>query len=182
MNRVGRISVSLVILIVVVSLNWITFKKEGPVLFYRVLLKDPPRPIPDLKLKDKDEKPYGLKTSGGKPLILNFWASWCEPCRLEMPSLNTFSREFIKEGYRVVAASVNDSFLEVKRFFGSTWPFFEVLWDKGGDVAASLGTVQYPETYLIRSDGREVARFIGDVNWNSMNVKDYVRSSIGPEK
>ena len=126
----------------------------------------------------KGEKNEGLSLSQlkGKWVFLNFWATWCPPCRDEMPSMEMLNRRLTRDHagkFAMVAVSVDEDWAEVKRFFGQTQPTFEVLWDRRKTAARKWGTRKFPETYLIDPEGNVVAKFIGPRDWYNEGSVNY---------
>jgi cytochrome c biogenesis protein CcmG, thiol:disulfide interchange protein DsbE len=102
---------------------------------------------------------------GGKLLVLNFWAAWCQPCAAEAPSLDAFQKEFAGKGVVVLGVSVDtnkDLYDRFKQQFNVT---FETSRDPEWDLAAKYGTFQLPETYVIDTRGRVVQKVIAAKNW-----------------
>ena len=102
---------------------------------------------------------------GGKLLVLNFWASWCQPCLQEVPSLEVFSRQFAPEGVVVLGVSVDKNESLYHRFLQQFPVTFQVARDPSWDIAANYGTFQLPETYIIDSSGKVVQKVIAAQNW-----------------
>jgi cytochrome c biogenesis protein CcmG, thiol:disulfide interchange protein DsbE len=100
----------------------------------------------------------------GKVVVLNVWASWCEPCRTESPLLERWHRRIAKRGGTVLGVDVLDVTSDAQRFireFGLTYP---QLKDKSGSAIDDLGVVAYPETFLIDRAGRIAADRRGPVS------------------
>ena len=110
---------------------------------------------------------------GGKLLVLNFWASWCQPCLQEVPSLEVFQRQFAPEGVVVLGVSVDKNEQLYRRFLDQFRVSFEVARDPSWDIAANYGTFQLPESYIIDRSGKVVQKVIAAQNW--MNP-DFVQS------
>ena len=102
---------------------------------------------------------------GGKLLVLNFWASWCQPCLQEVPSLEVFNRQFAPEGVVVLGVSVDKNEKLYHRFLEQFPVTFQVTRDPSWDIAANYGTFQLPETYIIDSSGKVVQKVIAAQNW-----------------
>jgi cytochrome c biogenesis protein CcmG/thiol:disulfide interchange protein DsbE len=102
---------------------------------------------------------------GGKLLVLNFWASWCQPCVQEVPSLEVFNRQFASEGVVVLGVSVDKNEKLYHRFLEQFPVTFQVARDPSWDIAANYGTFQLPETYIIDSSGKVVQKVIAAQNW-----------------
>lgn len=120
---------------------------------------------PNFKVTTDDGKTVTRDNFGGKLLVLNFWASWCPPCISETPSLEEFARQFGPQGVVVLGISQDSkeaNYQKFKQRFGIT---FETARDPHADIAASYGTFQIPETYLISPDGKVVEKIISNQNW-----------------
>jgi cytochrome c biogenesis protein CcmG, thiol:disulfide interchange protein DsbE len=104
---------------------------------------------------------------GGKLLILNFWATWCEGCVEETASLNRFQREFADKGVVVVAVSVDRNDKRYRRFINLFPLGFETWRDPEAEsgLAARYGTFQFPETYVIDASGHVAMKIIGAQNF-----------------
>ena len=114
---------------------------------------------------------------GGKVLILNFWASWCQPCVQEIPSLDQFQRQFAKSGVVVVAVSVDKNDRNYRNFLKRIPVSFETVRDPKADVSAEYGTFRYPESYVIK-DGKVLRKYIGGEDWTDPSVTDYVKGLL----
>ena len=109
------------------------------------------------------EPPVSLETLRGKPVVLNFWASWCGPCRKEMPAFEAVHQQ-AKDRIRFVGIDnqdYRDSALELLRQTGVSYPSG---FDPKGKVAASFGLVGMPTTVFISGDGRLLERRTGEMN------------------
>jgi len=111
-----------------------------------------------------------LATFRGKPVLVNFWATWCPPCREEMPSLARLAESFDPQSLEVVAISVDDGWDPIDKFLGSQNVPFRVAWDEGAKISRSWGTSRYPVTFLLDAEGRLRLRFFGPRNWMDPNV------------
>ena len=112
------------------------------------------------------EKAKPAKASGYKKrlVILNFWATWCKPCRTELPQLLAL------EEPAVVFISTDEAWPVVEHFFDGKLPS-RVALDAGGEARRGFGVTTLPDTYLIDATGRAVARFHGPRAWASSNAK-----------
>ncbi|MCP4501249.1 MAG: TlpA family protein disulfide reductase [Deltaproteobacteria bacterium] len=112
----------------------------------------------------------------GNWVLVNFWATWCPPCRDEMPSMELLNRKFQKEfdgQFEMIAISVDEDWGEVQRFFGDTAPTFTVLWDRLKTTPRAWGTRKFPETYLIDPTGKIVASYVGPRDWYNYGAVRY---------
>jgi peroxiredoxin len=128
---------------------------------------------PEFALRDAAGKVVTLKSLRGRPVLLNFWATWCAPCAKELPALERLSRE-MNGRLTVVAVSVDSDWAPVKKFFanGTSLP---VLLDDDKAVAKRFGTEKFPETFLIDSSGRLMLLFY-QAEWDSPDAIDCVNS------
>jgi cytochrome c biogenesis protein CcmG/thiol:disulfide interchange protein DsbE len=107
-------------------------------------------------LKTLDGKPVGLASFGGKPLILNFFASWCDPCRDEMPLINELASKAAKDGYSVLGIAVEDTRAAVSEFAKETKLVFSIALDLNSTVKRAYRIFGPPATFFI--DGKGVLR------------------------
>ena len=135
--------------------------------------------LPALYNDGKDGGGDVLLTSfAGKWVLVNFWATWCPPCRDEMPSMEMLNRRMGPKGLVMLAVSVDESDAEVARFFGNDKPSFAVLWDRAKKVSSTYGSEKFPETYLIAPDGTVAAKFTGPRDWYNQGTVQYFEDII----
>jgi cytochrome c biogenesis protein CcmG/thiol:disulfide interchange protein DsbE len=117
----------------------------------------------------------------GQAVLLNIWATWCPPCREEMPALEALHRDMADEGLRVVAVSVDSRSAagDVRQFLDEYGITFTVLHDPDEQVSRTFRTTGVPETYLIDRDGTIVKRWIGKIDAASEAVRGPVREALG---
>lgn len=120
---------------------------------------------PHFKVTADDGKTFTPQDFGGKVLVLNFWASWCPPCITETPSLEQFAKEFGPQGVVVLGISQDSKEPNYKKFIQRFGITFETARDPHADIAASYGTFQIPETYIIGRDGKVIEKVISNQNW-----------------
>jgi cytochrome c biogenesis protein CcmG/thiol:disulfide interchange protein DsbE len=104
----------------------------------------------------------------GTPVVLNFWASWCGPCREEMPALVEFADA--NPGLRVVGLAVNDRPEDSRRFARSLGVDFDLGVDRDGDVAASYGATGLPITVVIDARGRVATTWFGPITRDDLDL------------
>ena len=129
------------------------------------------KPEPDLKLKDLNGKDIALADYKGKVVFVNFWATWCDPCRVEIPWLIAMQNKYGEKGFTVVGIAMDEDgktavapFLEKERFDvgGQQLPMnYPIL--LGTDEASEKfgGILGYPSSFLISRDGKIVTKFEG---------------------
>lgn len=121
---------------------------------------------PPLKLKDRSGREVSLTEFHGKVVFLNFWATWCAPCREEMPSLAALARSMDARDIVFVAVSVDEEWDVVNQFAAKTPLPFTVLLDPEHEVAASYGSVKFPESFVIGKDGELLYKIVGARDWS----------------
>ena len=133
------------------------------------IVHDQPVPLPDIVLRDKEGKPVSLADLRGTVVLLNFWATWCGPCRREMPTLDALSREMAGRPWRVIAVSVDRGGWKTSRAFLDQLGVADIglLLDSGSKAMRALGIIGLPTTLLIDGQGREIGRLVGPAEWNS---------------
>ena len=106
----------------------------------------------------------------GKVVFLNFWATWCGPCRAEMPSMETLYARYREKGLEILAVNSGESRQEVLAFMNEYGFSFPALLDEDGKVSSSYGIQAIPTSYLIDSEGMIVARLVGSINWDTPEI------------
>jgi len=133
------------------------------------------RYAPEFKLTDINGKRVALSDLRGKVVLLNFWATWCGPCRAEMPSLGNLYEALKGKGFVVIAVSVDTSEKPVKPFVSEKRISFPVLMDKDKEVAFDqYGVFGLPTSFLIDRRGVIVEKFMGERDWGSSDIKNKV--------
>jgi thiol-disulfide isomerase/thioredoxin len=141
---------------------------------YPVPLKGPAFTLPLLNGQMKAKEAYR-----GKVVLLNFWASWCPPCREEFPSLVNLQRAFAGRDFTVLAVAVGDSEPGIARFLGGEKPPFDVLLDNDLKVAQQYRAAGVPVTYLLDREGRLLAGKTGPAQWDTQEMQRLVRRALG---
>ena len=124
---------------------------------------------PEFSVVTEEGKTLTRSNFGGKVLVLNFWASWCAPCREETPSMELFHKRLKDQGVVLLGISVDKSADKYKAFlkrFGVTFPTSH---DPAMKVSDSYSTYRYPETYIINREGRVLEKIVGRKNWTDPN-------------
>ena len=135
----------------------------------------PPRigeTAPDFTLTD-GQRTVTLSQMRGKPVLLNFWASWCAPCVEEMPSLVQLQKQ-MGDKATVLAISLDSDDSAYKQFVRDHNVDLLTVRDPKQISNTLYGTFKFPETYVIDKDGKIVRKFIGAVDWTNPEIMDYV--------
>lgn len=143
----------------------------------KLTLHEEPKPVSEIAFTTPDGGSMTLADLQGGYVLLNFWATWCAPCREEMPTLAALQEEFGGDSFQVVTlATGRNSPQGIQKFFSenniSNLPQYR---DEKQAVARDMGILGLPITVLIDPEGQEVARLIGDADWHS----DSARAIIG---
>lgn len=127
------------------------------------------KPVPDLAFEDDRGGSRRLGDFRGKIVLLNVWATWCVPCREEMPALDRLQRELGGPGFEVVALSIDTGGVAVVKGFYEEIGIrsLPIYVDASMRATSALGTVGLPTTLLIDAEGREIGRHIGPAEWDS---------------
>jgi thiol-disulfide isomerase/thioredoxin len=149
-------------------------------LGYHLARLKTPVAAPDFLLKDMDEEQHSLQDYRGKVVMLNFWATWCPPCRQEMPSLEAVYQDLKEDDFVVVAVNQWESPNQVFPYLGQldVFPTFPILFDHKGSVSKAYDVKGLPTTVVIDKKGNIVYRAIGGRDFNHPEVKKLIRELL----
>ncbi len=131
---------------------------------------------PEFKLNDMDGISHPLSDYLGQPVIINFWATWCPPCREELPSMNRAWGMIKNENIAMLAINVGEDEDSIFSFLGNYPIDFTILLDQNAETAEKWPMKGLPTTYVIDPEGFIVFRAIGGRAWDSQKLLDMVRS------
>jgi thiol-disulfide isomerase/thioredoxin len=145
-----------------------------------LVLYEAPKAAPDLRFEDAAGKPVRLADFRGRVVVLNLWATWCIPCRKEMPTLDRLQAKLGGADFQVVTVSIDRGGLK------AVDPFFHEIGiahltkylDASGEVAGHAGVFGLPTTLLVDRDGRELGRLVGPAEWDRADMIEFVRKII----
>jgi len=137
---------------------------------------------PGFSLPDLTGKMIRLKDFRGKVVFLNFFATWCVPCREEMPAMDRLYRTYKDKGLVVLAVDIRERAKTVQAFTQELTLSFPALLDKDGSVAYTYSVRPVPATYLIGRDGKIMWRAFGPREWSSSNARKYFARLLMGEK
>lgn len=120
-----------------------------------------PRPAPPLVSQDDQGRPFSLAGLKGKVVLLDFWASWCGPCRKSLPFADGLQAKYGAQGLQVVGVALDEDTSAVSEFLQRTPVHFTIVPDTTGQSAQTFGVVAMPTAFLLDREGRIVARFEG---------------------
>lgn len=125
----------------------------------------------DFELAAIDGTPRTLDDYAGSYVLLNFWATWCAPCRIEMPALERLHQHLADRGLRVVGVDLGEAPADVERFVAETGITFEIVIDDDLSTSRVYAARSLPMTYILDPEGTIVARAIGVRDWDSQEMR-----------
>jgi len=145
--------------------------------FKRLGIEKPEKRIlaPDFTLEDLSGNRISLKRLRGKVVFLNFWATWCIPCRQEMPTMEKLHRNFKGQGLEVVAINFRETKKEVQKFFDELGLTFTALLDRDGKVSEEYGAWSIPLSYFINRKGEFIGKVAGYRKWDSAGAQAFFK-------
>ncbi len=144
------------------------------------VFKEPPAPLPDIQFVNGSGEPVNLKDWHGKVVLLNLWATWCAPCRAEMPALDRLQGALGSDRFEVVALAVDKAGLEgARKFLDETKvEKLKLFADPTAREGTELKVIGMPTSILIDAQGREIGRLIGPAAWDSPEAKRLIESFL----
>ncbi len=133
---------------------------------------------PDFTCSDQAGKQQWLSALRGKVVLVNFWATWCSPCREELPSLQALQKKFPSNDLVILALSVDDSWGPINRFMAQNQFTIPVYADFDKKISSRYGTVMYPETYVVDKQGRVAYKVVGAIDWTSSEMLKFLNVLI----
>jgi thiol-disulfide isomerase/thioredoxin len=144
------------------------------------VLRKEPEALPEIKFEDGDGRERTLADWKGKVVLLNLWATWCVPCRKEMPALDRLQASLGSDRFQVVAISVDRTGVAgAKKFLQETQTAnLAVYADPTARLASSLRAAGLPATLLIDKQGREIGRLLGPAEWDGEAAQRLIQSAL----
>jgi peroxiredoxin len=132
-------------------------------------------PAPAFELRDIDGKIHHIKDYRGKVVVLNFWATWCPPCRYEMPSMERARKKLLQDKVVILAVNVGENEDTIFEFTGNYPVEFPLLMDQSGNIIKQYPVVGLPTTYIINPQGIVTHRAVGSREWDDNQLLDQLR-------
>lgn len=133
---------------------------------------------PAFSARTVDAQEFSIPDLRGRVVILNFWASWCQECRLEMPVLERLHRTFGSRGLAVVGISAREGPATARRYANDLGLSFPLVLDREGKISGEYGVVGLPSTFLIGRDGRAVALAVGPRDWDGAPARAIIEAML----
>lgn len=173
-SKVMVLGAAVVILAAMFLLVWFQSSKYEPL----VVGKE----APDFLLTDLNDKPYRLSDFRGKVVFLNFWATWCKPCKEEMPSMEILYKNFEKDGLVILAVSIDrvTTTKDISPFVKALNLSFPVLVDSWGKTDKPYKRMGVPETFLVDQQGIVREIIIGPRDWTRLDSLKVLTQLLKP--
>jgi peroxiredoxin len=142
---------------------------------------DKPFPAPDFELTGEDRKTYRLSDYRGQVVILNFWTTWCPPCRFEMPAMERVWQQVQGKGIVILAVNMGETETTIFEFTGTYPVSFPIPMDRDGKVIEEYPVIGLPTTYIINPEGYITHRAVGTREWDAPNLLDQLLAMRSPE-
>ncbi|WP_456388751.1 TlpA disulfide reductase family protein [Profundibacter sp.] len=154
--------------------------REG--LMKKLMFHSEAKPVSDKVFTDPDGGEHRLADYKGKYVLVNFWATWCAPCRKEMPSLDNLQETLGGERFEVVTVATGRNTLPgIAKFFAKAdVTHLPILLDPKQALARDMGVLGLPITVLLDPEGNEIARLSGDAQWDSDSAVAIISALIAP--
>jgi thiol-disulfide isomerase/thioredoxin len=136
---------------------------------------------PGLVLKDLEGRQHRLSDYKGKVVLLNFWATWCEPCREEMPSMQRLQERLAGQPFAILAVDFGEGEAKIRAFLEKLPVKFAVLLDRDGGAASAWRVRVLPVSFVIDADQKIRYSAVGDADWASPGVERTIRKLLPRE-
>ena len=145
-----------------------------PPLTHQLTPLQQPRQAPQLSFSNLDEETIDLKALNGKVVVVNFWATWCPPCRREMGSMERLYQATRDKGVEILAVNIGEDLDTVFSFLGTVEPSptFQMLFDSDAESMQRWGVKGLPTTFIIDTGGRIVYRAVGGREFDHPEIQD----------
>jgi peroxiredoxin len=135
-------------------------------------------PTPALKLTDLQGREHALESYRGKVVLVNFWATWCRPCKDEMPSIERLRQSLASRPFAVLAVNLAEPDARVQAFIAKVPVGFPVLMDRDAAAAKAWKARMLPATFIVGADGRVRYSYIGELDWSREPVRKQIAALL----
>lgn len=160
--------------------------RAGPAPSFKFVVLPRPKLVPELRFTDDAGRALSLAQFRGKLILLNIWATWCPPCRREMPSLDRLQARLGGPDFEVVALSIDqgkDALFFVQEFFSEIGvKHLRIYLDRTGGAAREVGALGLPVTLLVDRRGMELGRLVGPAEWDGPEAVALVQKYLKPQR
>lgn len=165
---------------IVVAAAQTSMAQEPPKNFVQ---HDAPKPVASISFEDSQKRSLSLIDFKGKVVVLNIWATWCGPCRAEMPALDRLQAALGGRDFEVVPVSIDRGGIDlVKKFYTENGVHSLAMYvDTSGQAVRKLTAVGVPTTLVIDRAGNEVGRIVGPAEWDAPEVAEFLKPIIAKQ-
>jgi thiol-disulfide isomerase/thioredoxin len=135
-------------------------------------------PTPALRLEDLEGRAHALESYRGKVVLVNFWATWCEPCKQEMPSIERLRQSLAGRPFAVLAVNLAEPQARVQAFLAKVPLGFPVLLDRDAAAAKAWKARMLPATFIVGADGRVRYSYVGELDWSREPVRKQIAALL----
>jgi peroxiredoxin len=169
-----------ILIVLVASVLLIVFlKQERGSIIKTAKMIQPGFKVPNFTFPDLNGKEVSLSDQRGKVLLVNVWATWCPPCRREMPSMQRLYKKFKGKNFEILAVSIDSEGRKaVEPFMRKMNLTFPALLDPGETIRSLYGITGVPESFIIDQQGILVEKIIGPINWATPEVFQFIQDLI----
>lgn len=155
-----------------------------PEMSHTLTTLKPAKAARNFTLPDLDGKPHKLSDYRGKVVLVNFWATWCPPCRREMPSMERLSQRLKDQPFVILAINQQEDPEQVFVFTGQLdpSPTFPILFDRDSKVANAWGVLGLPASFIVDKQGRVVYRAMGGREFDHLEIERSIRALLKLKK
>ncbi len=178
-SKSGRLWLTIfVVLVVAIPIILITLKEKDSGSRFKIPLQEG-NPAPDFTFPDLDGRQVSLSDFRGKVVLVNIWATWCPPCRDEMPSMQKLYERFKGEHFEILAVSIDaDGREAVAPFMQQMNLTFPALLDPEGKIRSLYAITGVPESFIIDKNGILVQRVIGPLDWATPKLFNFFKNLL----
>jgi thiol-disulfide isomerase/thioredoxin len=171
----GSVGWLIAILLLVTSSRFATAQERAK----NLMILEAPRLTPSISFEDGQGRKRSLADFTGKVVVLNIWATWCVPCRREMPALDRLQADLGGPEFAVVPISIDRDGIEaINKFYSETGiRNLPIYVDVSGKAIRELGAVGLPTTLILDRAGQEIARVVGPLDWEASVVVEFLKPS-----
>ena len=141
-----------------------------------------PTEAPAIQLRTLDGQPLALSDLQGKVVVVNFWASWCEPCIDEMPSMQRLREKLAGEAFEILAVNFQEGEPRIRAFLKKVPVAFPIVRDTDGGVARAWKVRIFPSSFVIDADGALRYALVGTIDWANPEVEKTLRALLRPSR
>jgi cytochrome c biogenesis protein CcmG/thiol:disulfide interchange protein DsbE len=179
MKRIGEINI---LLVVILFCLFFIAGCEDIAGFKGIKRMEIGKPAPNFVLRDTSGKSWELSSLTGKVVFVNFWATWCKPCRDEMPSMQSLNKAMAGQPFQMLSIVFNDDLDMANSFARRLGATFPVLANPGPELTEAYMITGVPETFLIDAKGILRYKFIGPYDWDTLEMRNIVQGLLSPAK